>query len=126
RNRPSIELAISVTVLEIAPGVNRLPAIHPEESVAGIRGGRPGDKVVVDDVVREVPRRIGDRVTGLKIVEDVVDELRIGLGRRAAVVAVDKDVEVCVCAQAVMPNTSTTKAIKMDFPTHLIILLLPL
>jgi hypothetical protein len=40
----------------------------------------------------EIPGGVGDRVTGLKVIDDVVDINRVGLGQRLAVVRVGPEV----------------------------------
>ena len=67
-------------------------AVHLEKIVRRCGSGRAGDEVVVDDIVREITAGIGDSVTGLVIVNDVVNENIIYLGERIAVMRAGKNV----------------------------------
>jgi hypothetical protein len=62
------------------------------EIVAGAGGGRAGDEIIVDDVVREIAAGIRDRVSGLIVVNDVVDVDGVNFREGLAFVAVGEEV----------------------------------
>lgn len=66
--------------------------VHLKKIVRGRGGGRAGNKVIIDDVVGEIAAGIGNGVTGLIVVNDIINENVIYFGERIAVMRAGKNI----------------------------------
>ena len=90
RRRAAAQRAVQVGVIQVASEVDALVIVHLiPRKISTTR--RPGDKVIVHDVVIE--RGAGVRGIARRIIVfDVVDENRVDLGQRIAVVRIGENV----------------------------------